>query len=338
MKERSYSKVKRGMVFYYNIDPSVDKKNVPPINVLGRQRYDNREYGWRPFVVISSDEVCQLNRTVCITPMRSTSDKDIQQLENRVYFNYGSELAEVLCEHIYTVNTSELTRYDSFLNECVMSEIDKKIAMNLSIPYERVFRDRASLKDIENIILAIVQKRVDEVRKEQVTAAKASGVDIDDAVLRIGDELSNLFDVKLEELKNQISSEPDRNTVRIDEKNYSKPELPRYKPSSKEFPELLSGTPGNKREELIKNLRERKKSKYKNIGRDLDEVYQRKSVPNIESIRKHDRSTPWTENEIIEFLHDWDEYDWKTLMKKYRCDEKKQLHQLRARLLRKLGV
>ena len=263
--------------------------------------------------------------------MRSTSDKDIQQLENRVYFNYGSELAEVLCEHIYTVNTSELTRYDSFLNECVMSEIDKKIAMNLSIPYERVFRDRASLKDIENIILAIVQKRVDEVRKEQVTAAKASGVDIDDAVLRIGDELSNLFDVKLEELKNQISSEPDRNTVRIDEKNYSKPELPHYKPSSKEFPELLSGTPGNKREEFTKGA-----SKRKGYGRDLDTQYQRKSVPNIERARKHDRQTPWTEPEIIEFMHDWEEYDWDTMLRKYNCTERKQLHQLRARLLKKI--
>lgn len=342
-KERGYSRLRRGMVFTYNINPDVDKRNVPPIIIRGgKERKDFKEYGERYFVIVSSDDVCQEFKTVCIVPLTTYREKEgIQKSDNHVYFNYLGEVAEVLCEHVYTVNATELELYSTTLNDCVMSEIDKKLAMNLSIPYEKVFRDRASLKDIENIILAIVQKRVDEVRAEQITAAKAQGVDIDDAVLRISDTLSNLFDVKIDELKKQVSADPDPNTLNIDKNYYSKPG--HYMQSSMVFPELeeASKSQGNKREESYQQTK-KSSSKYsrKKNGNARRAPYGikegGKSVPNIEIARVHDSMNPWTQEEIVEFMHDYTEYDYNTLMRKYRCDSKVHLQQLKSRLLRKL--
>lgn len=343
-KERGYSRLRRGMVFTYNINPDVDKRNVPPITIRGgKERKDFKEYGERYFVIVSSDDVCQEFKTVCIVPFTTYREKEgIQKSDNHVYFNYLGEVAEVLCEHIYTVNATELELYSTTLNDCVMSEIDKKLAMNLSIPYEKVFRDRASLKDIENIILAIVQKRVDEVRAEQITAAKAQGVDIDDAVLRISDTLSNLFDVKIDELKKQVSADPDPNTLNIDKNYYSKPD--QYMQSSMVFPELeeASKSQGNKREESYQqpkssNTKKRSYSGKKPTKRKYTyDSCGNKSIPNIEQVRVHNFSNPWTQEEIVEFMHDYTEYDYNTLMRKYRCDSKVHLQQLKSRLLRKL--
>ena len=49
--------VRRGMVFWYNIDPSVDKHNVPKIQKYGESYTDRILYGHRPWLVVSSDDV-----------------------------------------------------------------------------------------------------------------------------------------------------------------------------------------------------------------------------------------------------------------------------------------
>ena len=113
--------------------------------------------------------------------------------------------------------------------------------------------------------------------------------------------------------------------------------------SSMVFPELeaASKSQGNKREESYQQSK-KSSSKYsrKNHGNARRAPYGikegGKSVPNIEIARVHDSMNPWTQEEIVEFMHDYTEYDYNTLMRKYRCDSKVHLQQLKSRLLRKL--
>jgi mRNA-degrading endonuclease toxin of MazEF toxin-antitoxin module len=283
------------MVFFYNINKNIDKYHVPPVNVLGKDRCDYREYGDRPFVVISSDETCLANHTVCIVPLSSVG-KDQKHYGHRVYFNYGSETAEVICEQIYTVNTSELIRFDSFLSEGIMDEIDEKVAMNLGFDKPRISTDRASITQIESIIANIIQKEVDKVKSETFNES----VDIDNTILKIGEGLSDLFDTKVQEIKE--------------------------KEEKKEVKE--------RRQTYNKNRSYTNHRSYK--GRNLDEVFQRKCDPTIDPISKSNGRIKWTKSLIIEFMHDYETYDYNTLMRKYGCDSKVHLQQMKSRLARKL--
>lgn len=299
MQDRNYYKVRRGMVFYYNINNGIDKYRVPPVKVLGKDRCDYRQYGDRPFVVISSDETCLANHTVCVCPMGSVQPNG-RQFPYRTYFNYGPEIAEVMCEQVYTVNVSELVRYDSLLSEDIMREIDEKVAMNLGLSKPRISTDRASLKEIENIIQTIIQNQVDSLTKNNTPL---DNVDIDDAVLRIGEGLTDLLGMKVDEIKNETEVD--------------------YKPRNKTYNKNRSNN-------------RMSRSSGRSGGRNLDEVYQRKCDPTIEPIEKSKGRIQWTEPLIIEFMHDYETYDYNTLMRKYGVDSKAHLQQMKSRLLKKL--
>lgn len=133
-------KIRRGMVFWYDLDDNIDKNNVPPLIVKGKnnqcdQYKDYRQYGMRHWLVVSNDLGNKSAPTCNIVPMTSSSNKS--QLPTHVQFSYNNEQLAILCEQPMTVNSISLQQYAFKLPHDIMAQVTRALAIQNSIipPY-----------------------------------------------------------------------------------------------------------------------------------------------------------------------------------------------------------
>lgn len=276
---KDYIRLKRGMVFTYNIDPSVDKYEIPKIKLNnGKEIQDHLQYGYRTYLVVSNDTNNASSPTCNIVPMTTKIEKaDIPTHVNITY--RGNELT-ILCEHIYTVNTMELFKYEYTLAPEVMDRVDEAIAVQLNLS-NKVCNSNVTLAldKIESIISGIVAQRVEELTKP----IKANEVDIEDAVLRIGEGLVNLL--------SEPTSAKESKEVTVTSNEVTEPP---------------------KTSQVVKTKEEPKKPK----GREsqVDKFYRK--YENNE--RKEDKKRrQWTPEIIEQFLKDVDELSPTEMVSKY---------------------
>lgn len=180
---KDFMKVKRGMVFMYDINPNISKTNVPKLKLqTGREITDCKMYGMRGYLVVSNDVNNMYSNTCNILPISSSSRDDLPM---RVKFNYQGKDLEIMCEHIYTVNTEELLRYAYTLSDEIMSQVDKALSSQLGIVSEQERQINLSLDRLESIIQGIITQKASEI----LTPKKADEVDIQDAIDRISEGL-----------------------------------------------------------------------------------------------------------------------------------------------------
>lgn len=123
----NFSRLRKGMVFWYNPDPEINKNNVPDKIVDGRTIKDWTMYGERPYVVVSANSVCRLGRIVQICPI-GTKSKDNDFPYDVVYNSFsGTGQSVIRCEQIRTVNSAELTEYECMLDDDIMDMVDAKL-------------------------------------------------------------------------------------------------------------------------------------------------------------------------------------------------------------------
>ena len=309
---KCYSRLRRGMIFYYDPDPSVDKNNVSPVVINGQEHKDFIIKGKRPWVVVSSEEVCIKCPVVQVVPLHS-SPKQIYT--NDVEFVFKGQTAAIKCEQIRSVNADELREYDCILDDCVMDKID--ICLSRMLGLKEVTKEvnqpitSASMGQITQIIQAVVDKQVAAAKAEVEKTKVASDVDVEDAVLRISEGIANLFDTPL-------SLVPESNDLPEYEPEETKPRT-QYKP--------------------IKPLAPVKRTKTLAVVDRVKYRYGTKSMRNITPVREvGDTHHCWTDDECIEFLHDCEEYNMNSIMKKYGCSTTKELTNLRYRITKKMSV
>lgn len=213
---RVYTKVKRGMVFWYDSNPKSNVRDVvPTITVKDKSYRDNIISGSRPWVVVSSDYINRQNRVVTVVPMSLDAEK-IAEDETKVGFTFLGKKIYVLCEQIRTINNAELVpdKFVSFLEEETMEKIDKVMVKTLSIKeqepitIEKLISER-SMEKLEGVINAIVQKRVIEAKRQMELEKSQS--QIDDAVLRITQGLADMYDITVPDPKDKSKSGTTRN-------------------------------------------------------------------------------------------------------------------------------
>lgn len=192
MEERYYTRIKRGMVFWYNIDASVNKFDVPELKISEkRTAKDHMEYGDRPWLLVSVDERNLQGKTCTIVPLCTNSSVDVDKFH--VPIRYKGKDALILCEHLRTVNCIELIKYDCTLEDSTMKLVENALRDYLGIRND-VLDGLVSddiMSKLEDVINEIVRKKVEE---EKAKISKV--VNVDDAVLRISEGLESLFDVK----------------------------------------------------------------------------------------------------------------------------------------------
>lgn len=211
MTTKDYIKVKRGMVFTYNINPNVDKKDV--------SNNDHLQYGNRDFLVVSNDTNNSYSPTCNIVPITTSSTK--QDIPTHVEFMYRNRKLIILCEHVYTINIEDLYKYNYTVSDEVMNRVNKALAVqfNLNVSAKEA-NIRMSLDKIESIIQGIISQKVEEATKDM----RANDIDIEDAVLRLGDSLMTLLsektstsisNVRNDESKDVVSPVPEKQCTAV---------------------------------------------------------------------------------------------------------------------------
>ena len=200
VKERYYTRIKRGMVFWYNIDPSVNKFDVPELRLSDtKTAKDFIEYGERPWLLVSVDENNILGKTCTVIPLR-TNVSQSDKVSCHIPIKFQGKDALIMCDQIRTINCIELVKYICTLEDSTMRLLEDALRDYLGIQ-ENPFNGLASsevISRLEGVIGEIVKKKVEEERAKIINE-----MDVDNAVLRISEGLENLFDISTKKVKKE---------------------------------------------------------------------------------------------------------------------------------------
>ena len=90
-------RVKRGMVFWYSLNNGVDKNSSPTIELEGKKYIDSLEYGNRPWLVVSCDEINRKNRLCTVVPLSSSLSNYDDNSPNKVHIYFMGRNTTILC-------------------------------------------------------------------------------------------------------------------------------------------------------------------------------------------------------------------------------------------------
>lgn len=186
-------RIRRGMVFWYDIRPDVDKTSVH--RVCNGKYVDYVQYGRRPWVVVSSDEMNRKNTLVSICPMSSGKAGSASYNSAHVDLLFMGRKTSVLCEQVRSVTAAELVEYMSTLSNSMMDKIDDAIMYHLGLTMKPKFTGTSvsdAMSKIESIINSMVADKL-----AQLPPVQASQKDIDDMVQRISNSFENAYSNKI---------------------------------------------------------------------------------------------------------------------------------------------
>lgn len=127
-----YVRVKKGMVFWYTVDPKKDK-TIGDFFIEGTSYKDYTEYGMRPWVVVSGDEYNCKNTNCTIAPMTTSMRPIINPNEYEVCFKFLGKRSAVMINQIRFVNTVELRDYMACITDEDIERVDQALAGYLGI-------------------------------------------------------------------------------------------------------------------------------------------------------------------------------------------------------------
>lgn len=174
-------KVKRGMVFWYNLDERIDKNSRPMVLVDGKEYPDHRQYGMRHWLVVSNDEGNASSPTCTAVPITGANGKT--NIPAHATVTFRGRKFEVLCEQIMTVNIVSLKEYAYTLSDNDMRNVDRALAVQCSLtqaanPSETESRLLQAEQRMENLISLFENSLKDIVEgyeKRLASLAKEAG-------------------------------------------------------------------------------------------------------------------------------------------------------------------
>lgn len=145
-------KVKRGMVFWYNLDERIDKNSAPVITVNGKVCRDHRQYGMRHWLVISNNAGNSTSPTCNVVPITGACGK--ANIPTHVSVTFRGRKFEALCEQIMTINSVSLLDYSYTLSEADMKNVEK--ALMVQFDFSQMLCGVAT--DIEPMLIKTQQR------------------------------------------------------------------------------------------------------------------------------------------------------------------------------------
>ena len=213
-------RVKRGMVFWYSLNNGVDKNSSPTIELEGKKYIDSLEYGNRPWLVVSCDEINRKNRLCTVVPLSSSLSNYDDNSPNKVHIYFMGRNTTILCEQIRTINSIELQEYANTLSDEVMDMVDKGIRYSLGVKESiEDIMSSSSVSEalnqidsvIEKVIKSRIQKELEEINKNRLST-------IDDMILKVSDGFEGLYksaiDGTRDDLKKREDSKNDSHEVK----------------------------------------------------------------------------------------------------------------------------
>ena len=173
---KNYSRVQRGMVFWFNPD-KVYKEQMEFEGFKGKRYKTSIQHGNRPWLVVSNNEGNNSARTCNVVPI--TTEQAKTEIPVHVRFEFDGIPQLILVEQPRTVDIVALGEYMCTVSDEVMERVEKAQAIQFAIRPSVTYLDMTLDKVVDhlkNMVSYILQeKQVLIERQEQAIVNRGGG-------------------------------------------------------------------------------------------------------------------------------------------------------------------
>lgn len=346
---KAFMNIQRGMVFQFDLDPTVDKLSDPVFHRGSKDFRDHRQYGRRDWLVVSCDKSNDSSPTCTIVPITGSAEKST--IPTHVQFTHGRMTLTVLCEHPQTVNILQLGEFRYILKPFIMEKVSEALMIHLGIDKKLLYIDepvKNAFDKIEEIVSGIISAKVKEAVAE-IEKARVPETDIQDAVLRLGQGLEDLLGsvITMPEPAPEVKASEPASEVKIPEPVPKVEEDPKSDVENPEQETLKSEKVEISRPETTKQKKseaDRKSSKTPKVDRSKDREEEPVTVkseqpPAVSSVhrgaeksREQRKNRKWDMTTTLQFLDDVEILPPTECLKKWGLKDMKALYSLKYSL------
>ena len=196
---RNYSRVQRGMVFWFNPD-KVYKEQMEFEGFKGKRYKTSIQHGNRPWLVVSNNEGNNSARTCNVVPI--TTEQGKTEIPVHVRFEFEGIPQLILVEQPRTVDIAALGEYMCTVSDEVLEQVEKaqaiQFAIRPSVTYLDITLDKVTTH-LKNLVAYILQEKQVLIERQEELITNGGGAvptsNIEDAALQLGEMIEDLVGV-----------------------------------------------------------------------------------------------------------------------------------------------
>ena len=196
---RNYSRVQRGMVFWFNPD-KVYKEQMEFEGFKGKRYKTSIQHGNRPWLVVSNNEGNNSARTCNVVPI--TTEQGKTEIPVHVRFEFEGIPQLILVEQPRTVDIAALGAYMCTVSDEVLEQVEKaqaiQFAIRPSVTYLDITLDKVTTH-LKNLVAYILQEKQVLIERQEELITNGGGAvpmsNIEDAALQLGEMIEDLVGV-----------------------------------------------------------------------------------------------------------------------------------------------
>lgn len=206
---RNYSRVQRGMVFWFNPD-KVYKEQMEFEGFKGKRYKTSIQHGNRPWLVVSNNEGNNSARTCNVVPI--TTEQGKTEIPVHVRFEFEGIPQLILVEQPRTVDIAALGEYMCTVSDEVLEQVEKaqaiQFAIRPSVTYLDITLDKVTTH-LKNLVAYILQEKQVLIERQEELITNGGGAvpmsNIEDAALQLGEMIEDLVGVSKPEKPAEVS-------------------------------------------------------------------------------------------------------------------------------------
>lgn len=206
---KNYSRVQRGMVFWFSPD-KVYKEQMEFEGFKGKRYKTSIQHGNRPWLVVSNNEGNNSARTCNVVPI--TSEQGKTEIPVHVRFEFEGIPQLILVEQPRTVDIAALGEYMYTVSDDIMEQVEKaqaiQFAIRPSVTYLDITLDKVT-EHLKNLVAYILQEKQVLIERQENLITNGGGAvpmsNIEDAALQLGEMIEDLVDVNKPEKPAEVS-------------------------------------------------------------------------------------------------------------------------------------
>lgn len=188
MMARDYSRVKRGMVFWYDSTKSYNLGSTYQ-TFNGKGYTTSVQRGYRPYLVVSNNLGNNSSPTCNVVPI-TTEEKT--NLPVHVKFFYAGRTQTIMVEQITTVDILALEDYSYTVSDDVMRKVERALMTQFDLRPTVTYTDLKLdniLKHLEGVVSNTISERLKVIHEQQEGINEKA---IEDTALKLGQMIEDL--------------------------------------------------------------------------------------------------------------------------------------------------
>lgn len=173
---KNYSRVQRGMVFWFNPD-KVYKEQMEFESPKGKRYKTSIQHGNRPWLVVSNNEGNNSARTCNVIPI--TTEQNKTEIPVHVRFEFEGIPQLILVEQPRTVDIAALGEYMCTVSDEVLEQVEKaqaiQFAIRPSVTYLDITLDKVT-DYLRNLVSYILQEKQVLIERQESLTINGGGL------------------------------------------------------------------------------------------------------------------------------------------------------------------